>query len=193
MTASDSSAVAAQLHEWFDSILHLTDESLFGVMPEGPHRDAVVLDTLKRNARILSQSDLDKDGKLYSALCFFLSAACRKLGITLSAGHWRAALKNVLVLHHQRVNKLAESDSFGLDFGSPAIRFKLELDEAIRQSGLASEISYLDKENREVALGLSINWGMRFLIAYALECIYVNGSAGRKDLAWVASAVKPLV
>lgn len=193
MTASDSSAVAAQLHDWFTSILHVTDESLFGVVPSGPHRDAVVLDTLKRNARTLSQAELDKDGKLYSPICFFLSAACRKLGITLAAGHWRAAINNVIELRNRLVNARAESNSVGLDIGSPAVLFKRELDEAIRQAGLASDVSYLDKENREVALGLSINWGMRFLIAYALECTYLDGSAGRKDLAWVANVIRPYV
>ena len=86
----------------------------------------------------------------------------------------------------------AESDSAGLDIGSPALVFKQEFDESIRQSGLTSSVSYLDKEDREVALGLSVNWGMRFLIAYALECTLSNGS-DRKDLYWIASVVRPLL
>src|ERR1039457_762780 len=40
-------AVAEQLSDWFRSILHFTGESLFSIVPEGPHRDAVVLDVLK--------------------------------------------------------------------------------------------------------------------------------------------------
>src|SRR5258708_9365943 len=64
MTATDPQYVAVLLHDWFESILHLTEESLFSFVPEGPHRDAVVLDTLKRNARILSQASLDHEGKL---------------------------------------------------------------------------------------------------------------------------------
>jgi hypothetical protein len=192
MTAIDPSAVAGQLHDWFASISHLAEETLFGVVPEGPHRDPVVLDTLKRNARILSQAEVDKDGKLYSPLCFFLSAACRKLGVSLAAGHWRAAMNNVIDLQNRLVSTRAESDAVGLDIGSPAILFKREFDEAIRQSGLAGSVPYLDKENREVALGLTINWGMRFLIAYALECTSSNGS-GREDLAWVASIVRPFL
>ena len=59
-------AVAEQLSDWFRSILHFTGESLFGIVPEGPHRDAVVLDVLKRNARILSEAELDNKGELYS-------------------------------------------------------------------------------------------------------------------------------
>jgi hypothetical protein len=65
MTATDPQSIAVQLHDWFESILRLTEESLFGVAPEGPHRDAVVLDTLKRNARdLLNQAELDNEGKL---------------------------------------------------------------------------------------------------------------------------------
>ena len=191
MTATEPQSVAVQLHDWFESIMRLAEESLFSVAPGGPHRDAVVLDTLKRNARILSQAELDHDGKLYSPLCFFLAAACRKLGTSLAVGHWRAAISNVLDLQNQLMSTRSESDAVGLDVGSPAVLFKREFDEAIRQSGLGDIASYLDKEDREVALGLAINWGMRFLIAYALECSRSNGS-GRKDLAWVASVVRPL-
>src|ERR1039458_333220 len=82
-------AVAEQLSDWFRSILHFTGESLFSIVPEGPHLDAVVLDVLKRNARILSEAELDSKGKLYSPLCFFMAAACRKLGTSLGVGHWR--------------------------------------------------------------------------------------------------------
>jgi hypothetical protein len=192
MTANDPKGVAVQLHDWFVSILHLTEGSLFSVAPEGPHRDAVVLDTLRRNARILSRAELDNDGKLYSPLCFFLAAACRKLGASLAVGHWRAAINNVIDVQHQLVSTRDESDAVGLDIGSPAVLFKREFDEAIRQSGLADIAPYLDKDDREVALGLAINWGMRLLIAYALECSRPNGS-DRKDLAWVASMVRPLV
>ncbi len=192
MTASDPKGVAVQLHDWFGSILRLTEGSLFSVAPQGPHREAVVLDTLRRNARVLSQAELDDEGKLYSPLCFFLAAACRKLGTSLAAGHWRAAVNNVIDLQNRLVSTRGESDTVGLDIGTPAVLFKQEFDEAIRQSGLADLASYLEKEDREVALGLAINWGMRLLIAYALKCSRSNGS-DRKDLAWVASIVRPLL
>ena len=67
---SDLATVAEQLNDWFRSIVHSTGESLFSIAPEGPHRDAVVLDVLKRNARILSEAELDSKGKLYSPLLF---------------------------------------------------------------------------------------------------------------------------
>src|SRR6266567_1837892 len=94
-------AVAHELNEWFHSVQRFTDASLFSMAPEGPHRDAVVLDALRRNARIISQSELDREGKLYSPLCFFLAAACRKLGTSLGVGHWRAALDNVVHLQER--------------------------------------------------------------------------------------------
>jgi hypothetical protein len=192
MTATDPQSVAVQLHDWFESILRLTEEGLFSVAPEGPHRDAVVLDTLKRNARILSQAELDNEGKLYGPLCFFLAAACRRLGTSLAAGHWRAAMNNVIDQQNRLLNTRDESYAVGLDIGSPAVVFKREFDEAIRQSGLVGGASYLGKEDREVALGLATNWGIRLLIAYALECSRSQGSE-RKDLAWVGNVVKPLL
>lgn len=188
-----SKAVAVQLHEWFGGILRLADESLFSMVPEGPHRDAVVLDVLRRNARILFQSELDSEGKLYSPLCFFLAAACRKLGTSLGVGHWQAALDNVVHLQQQVVGARAESARVGLEIGSPVVLFKQLFDEAINQAFFAGGVSYLNKENREVALGLAINWGMRLLLAYALECCRSMSSSSRKDLTWVAALMEPLL
>ncbi|MGA2741915.1 MAG: hypothetical protein ABSG65_31305 [Bryobacteraceae bacterium] len=188
MVANDSNT-AEQLHQWFLSVSHLIEESLSGIAPEGPHHDAVVLDVLRRNARSLSQSDLDNDGKLYSPLCFFLVAACHKLGTSLGAGHWRAALDNVVQLQQRVVSVRAESASVGLEIGSPALLFKQEFDEAINQAAVAGGVSYLNMDDRQVALALAINWGMRLLLAYAMECVRpVNGS-DRRDLAWVANLV----
>src|ERR1035438_1230953 len=184
---SDLAAVAEQLNDWFRSIVYLTGESRFGIVPEGPHRDAVVLDVLKRNARILSEAELDSKGKLYSPLCFFMAAACRKLGTSLGVGHWRAALDNVVHLQHRIVSARAESEMVGLEIGSPAVLFKQELGEAINQAALAGGVSYLNKEDRQIALGLAINWGMRLLLAYALECCRAITSSNRKDLAWIAN------
>ncbi len=188
---NDTKSVAQQLHDWFGSILRLIDESRFSIAPEGPHRDAVVLDVLKMNARVISQSELDTEGKLYSPLCYFLAAACRKLGTSLGVGHWRAALDNVVHLHEHLMSAGAEFATIGLEIGSPAVLFKQEFDEAINQASVAGGVSYLNKEDRQVALGLAINWGIRLLLAYALECS-IN-SSNRKDLGWVAGLLEPLL
>ena len=185
-------AVAQQLHDWFHSVLRVTDKSLFGIVPAGPYRGAVVLDVMTRNARILAESEIDNEGKLYAPICFFLAAACRRLGTALGVGHWRADVDNVIHLQEQRVSARAESATVGLELGSPARLFKQQLDEAIIQAGLAGGPSYFDRENREIALGLAINWGLRLLLAYALEGGRSLPDSNRKDLAWVASLLAPL-
>ena len=191
--ASALNDVAEQLQDWFLSIVRLTEESLFGIVPEGPHRDAVVLDALKRNARILSQSELDSEGKLYSPLCFFLASACRTLRIPLAVGQWRAALHTVVHLYQRTSSARTESSAVGLEIGSPAAIFKQEFDEAINQAAIAGGVSYLSKEDRLVALGLAANWGMRLLLAYALEGARPMNGSNRRDLAWIANLVEPLV
>lgn len=183
----------ANLNQWFESVLSLAENSLFSIAPEGPHRDAVVLDALIRNARIIHQAQLDNDGKLYSAVCFFLSAACRQLGTRLGVRHWRSALDNVRDLRKQLMRLQGDSDNVGLPTGSPAIIFKAEFDEAVRQAGLLDGTSFLSKQDRQVALGLAINWGMRLLLAYALELPLPPHQSGRRDLAWLAEQVRSSV
>ena len=192
------SEAAAPLHDWFQRILRLIDRSVLAVAPAGPHRGAVILDVLTRNARVLRErvlreSALDREGNLYSPLCIFLAAGSRKLGVSLGAGHWRAAVDNVVALHEQLASVQAESKIVGMEIGSPARLFKHQLDEATNQAGLAGLPSYLDRENRDIALGLAIHWGIRLLLAYALDCGDLRADPDRKDLAWIAGLVAPLL
>jgi hypothetical protein len=174
--------LAAELTEWFDSVFDLTQRSLFGIAPEGPHRDAVVVDSMIRNARIIYRAELDTEGKLYSPLCFFLTAACRRLGAHLGTGHWRAALESL-----RQSQQLPGLEMFGLPLGSPACRFKAELDAAIEQAGFIDRTSLLNKEDRKVAIGLGINWAMRLLLACAADYPNPIESPGRRDFAWLAT------
>ena len=176
--------LAAELAGWFGSVFDLTQESLFGIAPEGPHRDAVVVDSMIRNARIIYRAELDGEGKLYSSLCFFLTAACRHLEARLSTGHWRAALQSLCLSQ-----KLPGLEAFGLPLGTPAYRFKAELDASVEQAGLIDRISLLNKEDRKVAIGLGINWAMRLLLACAAEYPNPVVSPGHKDFAWLATRV----
>jgi hypothetical protein len=66
-----SKDIANDLNLWFQSVQRLAEASLFSIASEGPHRDAIVLDTLRRTARILYEAKSELDGKLYSPLCFF--------------------------------------------------------------------------------------------------------------------------
>ena len=192
MTEQGVTRVAEQLHQWFDSVTKLTEEA-FGMQSDGPHRDAIVLDILRRNARIVTVSPLDSEGKLYSPLCFFLVAACRKLGIPLGAGHWRAAVSQVIHLSHTLATIRVETANVGLEFDTPPVFFKRELEETINRAGLVSGVTYLNKQNQQVALGLAINWAMRLLLAYALEASAAPPSPGRKDLTWLGELMRGIV
>ena len=176
---------AEELAEWFASLFDLTQKSLFGIAPEGPHRDAVVVDSMIRNARIIYRAELDREGKLYSPLCFFLAAACRHLGARLSGAHWRAALENLC-----QSQQLPGLEEFGLPLGSPAYRFKAELDAAIEQAGFIDRATLLNREDRKVAIGLGINWAMRLLLACAADYPNPVESQGHKDFAWLAIRVQ---
>jgi hypothetical protein len=180
-----SESIATELHEWFQSVLKLADEGLFGIVPEGPHRAAVILDVLARNARLVADAELDDEGKLYTPVTLVLAAGTRKLNVPLRLGHWRAAVENVLELRG-RMSALTDSAAVALDLGNPAVLFLNALKEALRQSGVTGVPSYLDGENRRIALGLALNWGMRFLLAYALDCRPPAKASARKDLAWIA-------
>jgi hypothetical protein len=74
-------------------------------------------------------------------------------GISLGVGHWRATPDNVIHLQHQIVG--ARAEMVGLEMG-PAVLFMQEIAEAINQAALATGVSYLKKEDRQVALGLAI-------------------------------------
>lgn len=189
MTAN-ANAAAQELNDWFQSVQRLAEASRFAVAPEGPHRDAVVLDILRRNARTIYEATLDSEGRLYSPLCFYLAAACRFLRATLGAGHWRAALENLGDLQQRLAGSQRESGAIGLDLGTPATLFKAEFDEAVRQAGLIDGTSFLSKEDRQVAVGLTINWGLRLLLAYALETRRPPQVSERKDLAWLADRAR---
>jgi hypothetical protein len=104
----------------------------------------------------------------------------------LAVGHWRAALDNLYDLRQQLATYRPQSAAFGLDLGNPATLFKEEVGEAIRQAGLVDDSSFLSKNDRQVAIGLAINWGMRLLLAYALETRPPDRPSGVKDLTWLA-------
>jgi len=185
-------SAARELHHWFADVLDATDKSVFGIAPEGPHRGAVVLDVLSRNGRLLAGAEPDHEGRLYTPLCLFLAAACRKLNVSLGAGHWRAAIGNMLQLRRQ-LTADTKSTSLGLELGGPVHLFYNELKQSITKAGLAGVPTLLNPENKEIALGLAINWALRFLLAYAMECPALGPpSEGRKDLAWIASLLADL-
>lgn len=191
-TRAAKTSVPAELDRWFKSLQGLCDLHLFSVSPSEGHRDAAILGTLTRNGRILVESKLDRAGNLYTPLCFVLAAAARRLRAEVTPRHWRAALEAVQVAGRQLGSgDAADGADLGVVFGTPAGVFKNLMDEALVNAGVTGHPTILDHENRQLALGLAVNWGLRFLIAYALEATDARRHRGARDLPWIRELVRP--
>jgi len=176
---------ASALNEWFAGVLRSCDR-VFQFPETTAHRQAVIHAMLTSNAKVIVGSDIDDEGKLYPATAKALAAACRKLGIETNVGHWRAALQNVLEF-------AKHNDTFALALGSGATIFKSLFDEALINAGVTDRPTILVERNRKTALGLAINWGMRFLLAYALELPSRRGRARAPEgVWWIRSLIEPL-
>lgn len=185
---SNLEQAAAELHVWYRDLLALCERTVFGVAAHEPHRSAAVLGVLTRNAKLVTRSDVASDGSLYTPLCFVLAAACRHLGVEPGEREWLAAVKNVITLDAQLKALPATAV---LTVGSAATIFKQHLDEALVSAGVTDQPTILDQRNRELALGLALNWGMRFLIAYAIEVVpRAQGAPKVHDLAWLAGIIR---
>ena len=176
---------AAELDVWFTSVGDLSAKAFR--WQRDRHGDAAALHVLRRQAARLRSSRLAEDGASYTSLCLFLAAACRALNFRLEARHWVAAARNV---GEQR--RLGPANTLGMSLGSPAERFKMLLDDAIDAAGLGAQVTVLDEKNRQLALGLAVNWGARTLLAYATEARLrpTRGSRARQDLGWIRSLVQ---
>ena len=173
-----------ELVGWFDGIARFCDSTLFAVAQDERHRRAAVLDVLMRNARLLDKSEVDESGVLYQPAAFVLAAASKYTRTVPNPGHWGAALENVRNLRLQLT--LASIAPLGLDPGTAASIFKDHFTEALIQAGVTGHQSQLDETNRQLALALSINWGMRFLLAYSLETVSpARHDSSPRDLGWL--------
>lgn len=179
---------AAQLADWFTDIVRLWSSAYFDWSTSPVHRDAAILEILSRNAKMILESPLDSHGNLYKPLTLALTAACRRHGVVPTARHWLAALQNVLEVRSRVAS--AGAQRFALPFGTPASLFKDLFCEALVHAGVTDRPTILVEENRRASLGLALNWGLRFLLAYALE-IRPARSRGRgaRDLRWVHSLI----
>jgi hypothetical protein len=186
---SNLEQAASELQAWFLKLRALCDRTVFAVSTHEPHNQAAVLGVLTRNAKIVVHSELDRVGALYMPLCFTLSAACRRVAVEPGEREWFSAIKNVLRLEGQ-LRDVAGSVDWPV--GTPASIFKEQLDEALINAGVTDRPTILDHHNRQLALGLAVNWGLRFLVAYALEITLPASDATAKvqDLSWVRQAVE---
>ena len=188
-TRSRTEEPTRALNEWFASVLRTCD-MVFQLPETTAHREAVIHAMLTSNAKVIVDSEIDDEGKLCPAAAKALAATCRKLGIETNVGHWNAALQNVL---GASAGFGKHSDTLGLALGSPAAVFKSLFDEALINAGVTDRPTILVEENRRAALGLAINWGMRFLLAYALELPSRRGRARAPEgVWWIRSVIEPL-
>ena len=181
-------AVAAQLADWFTDIARLWSTLYFDWSTSPVHQDAAVLEVLSRNAKIILAAPQDSHGRLYKPLTLALAAACRRHGVTPTARHWLAAVQNVLAVRSLAAS--AQARQFALPVGTPASIFKDLFAEALIHAGVTDRPTVLVEENRRTSLGLAVNWGLRFLVAYALEIPATRSRArGPRDLRWVRSLI----
>ena len=182
------SSSAAELAGWFGEIVRLWSSVYFDISTSPAHRDAATLEVLSSNAKAIVDAPLDSDGALYKPLTLALTAACRRHGVVPSARHWLAALENVLELRRRLAS--IDAERFALPLGTAAPLFKDLFAEALINAGVTDRRTILVEENRRASLGLALNWGLRFLIAYALEMKPAAARARQaRDLRWVHSLV----
>ncbi len=174
-------ATAAELEEWFEEVLRFCEGTLLAASDTSEHRAIIAHLMLTRSAKELVHADLDREGSLYKPTCLVLATAARELGLALRRQNWKAALGNVFRLREQ-LEKMT-SAPFRVD--SSANLLKEVLDESLVNAGVTDRPTILVEENRRLALALAVNWAMRFLIAYALECTPTEKNPKAKDLAWL--------
>lgn len=179
---------AAELANWFSEIVRLWSSVYFDWSTSPAHRDAAILEVLSRNGKTIIGAPLDSRGDLYKPLTLALAAASRRHGVVPTARHWVSALQNVREVRSRVAS--AGAERFALPFGTAASLFKDLFCEALVHAGVTDQRTILVEENRRASLGLALNWGLRFLLAYALE-IKPAPPRNRKarDLQWVHSLI----
>ena len=181
-------AAAAELADWFGDIVRLWSSMYFDWSTSPAHRDAAILEVLSRNARTIIEAPLDSHGDLYKPLTLALTAACRRHGVVPTARHWLAALQNVMEVRGRVAS--AGAQRFALPCGTAASLFKDLFCEALVHAGVTDRPTILVEENRRASLGLALNWGLRLLLAYALETRPARSRRRKaRDLRWVHSLV----
>lgn len=182
-------AAATELTSWFREIVGLWSSVCFDWSTSPAHRDAAILEVLSRNARTIIDAPLDPRGDLYKPMTLALTAACRRHGVVPTERHWLAALNNVLAARSRVAS--ANAERFAMPFVTAASLFKDLFCEALVHAGVTDRPTILVEENRRTSLGLAVNWGLRFLLAYALE-VRPTTAHGRKarDLRWVHALIE---
>ena len=157
--------LAASLDAWFRDALRALQSVVRPTASSDELRRAATLGIVGSCARRLVHASAD-DPALYEDVMLVLCGACLYLRVTPDARAWRAALQALRDAHG---TEAASAGRVYPTLGKPSKLFKHLLDGALVHAGVTDQATILDRANRDRALGLAVNWGLRFLLAYAAE------------------------
>ena len=163
---------ARNLGEWSDELLASIEAVRVAIARDDRLRRVALEDDLVVQSRKLAR-DPGKGESTFLIACRILGTACLTLGFRPLPAHWQAALEVVEALRES----LAAAVPASIDFGTPGTLFRQHFLLALENAGYAEIPSFLDDHDRKIALGQAVNWGLRFVIAHALEA-----KAGKRPL-----------
>ncbi len=154
---------ASRLDAWFRDVRGALDITLFSVGGDPAHRRASVLTVLTRHVGLLAAAT-EQPVRALRETTMILAAATHRLAVMPGEREWHAAASNVVTLDAQLSQAAPQSPWVP---SSAAEVFRDQFAETLRHAGVAQAPTVLDAGNRNTALGLSVNWGMRYLVAVA--------------------------
>ena len=162
MLALDPMKAAPALDRWFDDLRGTLDKTVFAVGTSAPHQRAAALNVVTRHvAQLEAAVSAGQQVVEVREVAWILAGATRVLGAKLGREKWLSAAQNVSRLD-------AQVDGLGSAWvGDVVSIFRDQFFEALRQAGVTRDTTILGPADRKAALGLSINWGLRYLIAAA--------------------------
>jgi hypothetical protein len=81
-------------------------------------------------------------------------------------------------------------EAYGIGDLTAASIFKRLLEEALIGAGVTDRPTLLDEANRRASLGTALQWGMKLLLAYALEVEPRAPRRGIRDLRWIGALLR---
>jgi len=154
---------ATKLADWFRGIRDSFDRTIQATGSDEPHRKAAALSSVNQHARLFR--DASDPGRRIREATYVLAGATRTLDLEpLSAEQWHAAINNVQSLSAE-LRALPTTSWLREDADTI---FHDQFIESLQQAGVTGTPTILNKQNRKRALGLAVNWGMRYSVAAAM-------------------------
>lgn len=159
-------ATASRLASWFAQVLDVLARTIGATSADERHRTAAIQSVLTRNARIAVASRPNLGAVLIRPTVLVLASASQLLRLRPGEREWLGALNNVASLETEMKALFEQHPNAEPLLGGPVGVFKAQFDEALVQAGVTNQPTILARDNRQLALGLAVNWGMRFLVAH---------------------------